>query len=155
MTETELLKLYPNASKAFIHANSQTKGTHPKGTPPWPDTPPSPPATFTHFDGLTIKPTTDVQKLNKTETAFLDHLKAGKHLFVLTQAITLKLGDDCRYTPDFVTIDPTVITAWEVKGFWRDDARVKIKCAARNFPWIRFVAVQRSKANWTFEAINP
>lgn len=150
MTETELLKLYPNASKAFLEANTQTKGPQ----PPHPNKP-SPPATLTQFNGLTIKPTTDVQKLNKTEAAFLNHLNAGKHLFVLTQAITLKLGDDCRYTPDFVTIDPTVITAWEVKGFWRDDARVKIKCAARMFPWIRFVAVQLSKTNWTFEAINP
>ena len=32
----------------------------------------------------------------------------------------------------------------EVKGFWRDDARVKIKVAAEHFPF-KFVAVRKKK----------
>ena len=38
----------------------------------------------------------------------------------------------------------------EVKGFWREDARLKIKVAAEQFPF-RFVAVTKSKDGWATE----
>jgi len=38
----------------------------------------------------------------------------------------------------------------EVKGFWRDDARVKIKVAASIYPF-RFVAVRKVKGGFTVE----
>ncbi len=50
----------------------------------------------------------------------------------------------CTYTPDFFVILPCgLIEFHEVKGFWRDDALVKIKSAAKQNPWFRFVAVQK------------
>jgi hypothetical protein len=103
----------------------------------------------------------DVAKLNKIERAFWDHLNAGNKLglywYVGAQNITLKLADDCRYTPDFVTVSAHGgrLIAYEVKGFWRDDAKVKIKVAARLFPWIQFIVVTRKKGNWSQEAVRP
>jgi hypothetical protein len=98
---------------------------------------------------------TDEAKLNKTERAFLAHLRNCYHEWIGIQAMTLKLADDCRYTPDFEHFGGHQLIFYEVKGFWRDDARVKIKVAARMFVWARFVAVQRIKGEWKFEEIKP
>lgn len=102
----------------------------------------------------------DVLKLNKTEKQHHQNLlglqRSGELMWVGVQCVTLKLGDDCRYTPDFVVIhrDGT-IEANEVKGFWRDDARVKIKVAARMYPWMIFTAVSKGKGGWEHEVIKP
>ena len=98
---------------------------------------------------------TDEAKLNKTERAFLSYLRLRQTANISIQAITLKLADDCRYTPDFFSVEGGLPTFWEVKGFWRDDARVKIKVAARLFLWAHFVAVQRIKGEWKYEEIKP
>jgi len=42
------------------------------------------------------------------------------------------------------------IECHEVKGFWRDDARVKIRVAASLYPF-RFVAVTKTKGGWDIE----
>lgn len=97
--------------------------------------------------------------LNKTEQAFYDYLKSqqdtGVPRSVLPpQSITLRLANGCRYTPDFVVVfhfqttkgwivPTTDLVAYEVKGFMRDDAAVKIKVAATSFPWITFYLVTR------------
>ena len=39
----------------------------------------------------------------------------------------------------------------EVKGHWEDDARVKIKVAATQHPWFRFLAVKAGKTGWQYE----
>ena len=102
---------------------------------------------------------TDEQGLNKTERAFYEWLKCQGFLWIGVQNMTIKLAFDTRYTPDFVSYDgmegPARVTFWEVKGHWEDDARVKIKVAARMFPWARFTAVQRIKGEWKFEEIKP
>jgi hypothetical protein len=38
----------------------------------------------------------------------------------------------------------------EVKGFWQDDARVKIKVAASIYPF-KFIAVKKAKGGWERE----
>jgi hypothetical protein len=93
--------------------------------------------------------------LNKTEQAFYDYLKTredpGVPRTVLPpQSVTLRIANGCRYTPDFVvayhhsTDIPSVdLVAYEVKGFMRDDAAVKIKVAATAFPWITFHLVAK------------
>ncbi|HEY5798681.1 MAG TPA: DUF1064 domain-containing protein, partial [Burkholderiaceae bacterium] len=44
--------------------------------------------------------------------------------------------------PDFaVMLTCGALEAHEVKGFWQDDARAKIKIAAEMYP-LRFVAIQ-------------
>lgn len=59
--------------------------------------------------------------------------------------VTLKLADDTRYTPDFFIVenDGSVVFE-EIKGFWRDDALVKIKVAAEQFPF-QFYSLQAAK----------
>lgn len=91
-------------------------------------------------------------KLNKTEAEFLDRLRAEQPKSTIrTQSLTLLLANGCRYTPDFF-VDPMIGTdpdiensfkaeAYEVKGFMREDAAVKIKVAAAAYPWIRFFLV--------------
>jgi hypothetical protein len=97
----------------------------------------------------------DGEKMNTHERAFYALLSAkrkdGVFQSVHFESIRLVLAEHrCTYTPDFICIMADgSITAYEVKGFWRDDARVKIKVAARLFPWIKFVAVQqRKKKDW-------
>lgn len=105
---------------------------------------------------MTIAPSSDATKLNKTEQAYHEWLKRQDYQWVGVQCITLKLGDDCRYTPDFFCLDRHgELIAKEVKGFWRDDAKVKIKVAARMFPFIRFSVVMKTKDAWTHTPVKP
>lgn len=113
--------------------------------------------------GLVLKPTaqfiqatTDESKLNKTERAYLQQLRAEGHAWIGVQNITLKLADDTRYTPDFWLIDSEgLLCAREVKGFFRDDAKVKVKVAARQFPFARFSVVYRKGTGWSTEVVRP
>jgi len=52
------------------------------------------------------------------------------------EKFTFKLADDTRYTPDFVIqeLDGT-LRCEEIKGFWRDDAKVKTKVFCAQFPF--------------------
>ena len=96
--------------------------------------------------------------LNKTEQAFYDYLKTRGEPGVLRtvlppQSITLRIANGCRYTPDFVVVYHVQsddsngyaqeLVAYEVKGFLRDDAAVKLKVAATAFPWISFHLVAK------------
>lgn len=95
--------------------------------------------------------------MNKTERAYADHLealaRAGQIGFWDREPEKLRLADNTFYTPDFrvLTLERH-IEFHEVKGYWRDDARVKIKVAARLHPY-RFVAVHRRGATWEYELI--
>lgn len=106
---------------------------------------------------LACKPSADEAKLNRLERAYLALLRANAaYAWVGVQCVTLKLGDDCRYSPDFVTIGVGG-EAWahECKGFMRDDALVKLKVAARKFPWINFCLATRKGGVWTVKPISP
>lgn len=95
-------------------------------------------------------------KLNKTELAFFVFLK-NRYEWVGVQCITLELADMCRYTPDFLTHTTDLTTFWEVKGpFMREDSWIKLKVAARTYPWWRFVLAQKHKdGHWTETTIQP
>ena len=84
--------------------------------------------------------------MNKTEAAYAGHLEArkaaGEVAWYLFEAVKLRLADNCFYTADFaVMLTDGVLEMHEVKGFWADDVRVKIKVAAERFPF-RFIAVR-------------
>jgi hypothetical protein len=86
--------------------------------------------------------------LNKTEQAFFDWLRVniGYSATIYPQAVTLKLGNGVRYTPDFFVRFPAgTLSAYEVKGFMRDDAIVKLKVAASTYKFIQFYLVTRRK----------
>ena len=96
--------------------------------------------------------------MNKTEAAYAQRLellrRAGEILWWEFEAVKLKLAPDTFYSPDFAVMSADhVLEMHEVKGFWRDDARVKIKVAAELFPF-RFLAVKRDKQDWAIEAFS-
>ena len=104
---------------------------------------------------FSCSPSNDEVKLNKTERARLGYLRCcGQEVGI--QAVTLKLGDDCRFTPDFnyITTEGRMVFE-DVKGFQRDDALVKIKVAARKFNWATFLIVKKDKTGWAVTEIKP
>jgi hypothetical protein len=98
--------------------------------------------------------------MNKTEQAYSEHLEAlrlaGELRAWRFEPLKFRIGRGCYYTPDFEVITAEGYLEYhEVKGWWRDDARVKIKAVASLFPDRRFIAVQKSKAGWKVEEIKP
>lgn len=87
-----------------------------------------------------------VGQMNKTETAYDQHLAiqqhAGEILWRKFEGLKLRLADNTFYTPDFAVMTADgVMECHEVKGFWQDDARAKIKIAADLYPF-RFLAIR-------------
>lgn len=84
--------------------------------------------------------------MNKTEAAYeqviKDAVSLGDVAWYKFEGLKLRLADNTFYTPDFaVMLSNGQLECHEVKGFWQDDARVKIKVAAETYPF-RFVAVK-------------
>lgn len=84
--------------------------------------------------------------MNKTEAAYeqviRDAINLGDVLWYRFEGLKLRLADNTFYTPDFaVMLSNGQMECHEVKGFWQDDARVKIKVAAEQYPF-RFIAVK-------------
>jgi hypothetical protein len=106
---------------------------------------------------VTMQKTTDEAKLNKTEARYLARLRMLKFPWIGVQNITLKLADDCRYSPDFWVINADgELEAHETKGgFIREDSTIKLKVAARQFPFIRFILCELHKGEWTLTHIKP
>jgi hypothetical protein len=85
-------------------------------------------------------------EMNKGEAAYDQHLwrrfHAGEILWHKFEAIKLRLADNTFYTCDFAVLAADcTLELHEFKGFWQDDARVKIKVAAALYPF-RFIAVK-------------
>ena len=59
----------------------------------------------------------------------------------------LRLATGAWYTPDFAAANPATrrIELHEVKGFWREAARVRIKVAAEAFPMFDFFVARLQK----------
>lgn len=88
-------------------------------------------------------------QMNTYERAYaeqvLDPQKvAGEITAYWFERFTFKLADDCRYTPDFlVQLADGTLELREVKGFWEEDAKVKVRVAGEMFPIFTFIAIQR------------
>lgn len=100
-----------------------------------------------------------VGAMNKTEAAYAAHLEllrqSGEVKWIRFEGLKLRLADNTFYTPDFAVMAADgVLEMHEVKGFWQDDARVKIKVAADQYPF-RFRAVKakakRDGGGWAEE----
>jgi hypothetical protein len=96
-------------------------------------------------------------EMNSWERDYASHLENEKHAgrveWYAYEGIKLRLADRTHYTPDFaVLLADGQLEMHEVKGFWQDDARVKIKVAAEQYP-IAFVAITRKRVSdpWTYE----
>lgn len=87
--------------------------------------------------------------MNKTEAAYDAYLATLQHVGEIQwrkfEGLKLRLADNTFYTPDFAVMCANgIIECHEVKGFWQDDARAKIKIAADLYPF-RFLAIQAGR----------
>lgn len=95
-------------------------------------------------------------KMNKTEAKYAREvlepmLRTGEIVSYKFEAHKFRLADKTFYTPDFEVVYPDRIEYHEVKGYWEDDARVKVKVVAETFPHFGFVAIQHVKGQWKRE----
>jgi len=96
-------------------------------------------------------------EMNKTEAAYGRHLEERKHagevLWFCFEGLKFRLADNTFYTPDYpVLLADLSMEIHEVKGFWQDDARVKIKVAASMFPFkFKAVTAKAKKAGGGWE----
>ncbi|HED3984297.1 TPA: DUF1064 domain-containing protein [Klebsiella pneumoniae] len=89
-------------------------------------------------------------QMNKTEEAYCSYLELrrryGEIAWFRFEGIKLRLADNTFYTPDFaVMLANGQMELHEVKGFWTDDARVKTKVAADQYPF-RIIGVMKLPA---------
>jgi hypothetical protein len=101
-----------------------------------------------------IRPRTPGQ-MNKTERSYANRLELlqrdGKVHQYWYESHKVKLADRTWYSPDFMVQFPDgTVEFHEVKGFWEDDARVKVKVAARLFPFTVRCFTKR-KGEWVEE----
>ena len=97
--------------------------------------------------------------MNKTEQAYAATLEqrrhAGEVAWFKFEGIKLRLADNTFYSPDFAVMRADgQLEMHEVKGYWLDDARAKIKIAADLYP-MRFIAIQakpkKEGGGWSVE----
>ncbi len=104
--------------------------------------------------------------MNKTEAAYSSHLDlllaAGTILWWAFEAMTLQIGDNCRYTSDFVVVaaDGTLeihdVKGRKGDGFWaEEDAIIKIKSVAQQFPFPVFIVWPKKGGGWDRKHIMP
>lgn len=102
--------------------------------------------------------------MNKLEADYAAYLAFGKVSGEIRsyafEAVKLRLAKLTFYTPDFLVITANgEVEFHEAKGFWEDDARVKIKVAAEMYPFFRFIAVtkraQKHGGGWEIEEFKP
>jgi len=94
-------------------------------------------------------------QMNKTEEEYARILEqrkmCGEVLWYKFEGIKFMLASNTSYTPDFaVLLKNGEMQLHEVKGFWLDDARAKIKIAAAMFPFA-FIAVKKVKKTFEVE----
>lgn len=96
------------------------------------------------------KPRNKARKgMNKWEAQFsqtLEHRKTvGELVWWAFEPFRIRLAEDCWYRPDFVTVDAQGKTEiWEVKGFMREAARLRLRIAAEKLPY-PFYLVRKNK----------
>lgn len=96
---------------------------------------------------------------NKLESSYEKYLEErkqlGEVLWYKFESMKFRLADNCFYTPDFaVLLANGEMEMHEVKGMWRDDAKVKVKIASEEYPF-RFIAVfaeaKKNGGGWRIE----
>lgn len=93
------------------------------------------------------------KKMNKTENSFSKLLEKareeGEILRWHFEEVSLKIGPNTRYIPDFIAVMPSGRwQVFEIKGHLEDDAAVKFKTAAEKYPEISFHMLRKVKGQW-------
>ncbi len=109
------------------------------------------------------RPTPAPQYASGLERDWATQLELRRRVGLLVEwrheAITLQLAEGSRFTPNFFVVLPNgEIELQEVKGYMREAANVRLKVAARQFPWFRFVLVRRghgARGQWTADEVAP
>ena len=112
-----------------------------------------------------FRPNGAVDNLNKTERAYLAYLETLGDLWFGVQCWTFILAHDCRYTPDFLALDTnglraidTKATIWkkgDPKPLFKEDSQIKMRMAARLYPFVRWVAAFRAGDVWHHQEFKP
>ena len=94
-------------------------------------------------------------KMNKTETRYAQYLelqkRGGAILWYKFEGIRLKLANGAWFKPDFAVLHCNgTLEFREIKGYWREAARVRIKVAADLYPF-KFVAIKDDGGMWQVE----
>ena len=99
--------------------------------------------------------------MNPTEARYADRLeilrRAGEIVSWKFEAIRLRLANGAWFKPDFLVVARNedkgcdIHQIHEVKGFWREAARVRIKVAADLFKEYDFIVVKWEDGNWKKE----
>lgn len=103
-------------------------------------------------------------QMNKTEELFDLYLDAQRHhgeiLWYTFEGIKLKLADNCHLTIDFAVLPADgVMELIDVKGspaIFSDDAKVKMKLAAKLFPFrfkVAFPIPKKDGGGWRIDEI--
>lgn len=96
-------------------------------------------------------------QLNKTEKRYKDYLEAEKHAGRIKcywfESLKVKIADGaCWYTPDFLVMRPDgTLEFHEVKAcprMFMDDAKVKVKATATNYPFKMIVVYPKKTHGW-------
>lgn len=137
---------------AMMAKRGQTKGNLNTGQPVVPKEQVPPPKRQTSKERYEALGRLKEREMNKTERAYAAKLEtekmAGLILWYEFEPLKLRLADGCQYEIDFLVLTADrSLEVHEVKGYWTDDALVKIKVAAEKFPF-RFVAIQYIKKEW-------
>ncbi len=87
--------------------------------------------------------------MNKWEAQFAETLKykqhAGEIVWWAFEPFRIRLADGCFYRPDFASVDTAGRTSiYEVKGHFREAARVRLKVATEKLPYA-FYLVKKTK----------
>ena len=87
------------------------------------------------------------------EAEYARYLDGRKHLGEIVsychEPLRFNLAPATSYTPDFIVVSSSGrIEIHEVKGYLRDDAGVKFKIAAAQFPYFVFVMLRKKKGVW-------
>lgn len=102
-----------------------------------------------------------VGAMNKTEAAYSATLelqkRAGDVLWYRFEGVKLRLADNTFLTVDFPVLrNDGLLEMHEVKGYFMDDAKVKIKVAAEMYPF-KFFIVRKLPAKdgggWSYEQV--
>lgn len=94
---------------------------------------------------------------NKLEAEFGDYLRGWySRAMIYEQAITLRLANGLRYTPDWIVCRQLGTFCYEVKGrhAW-DDALAKLKMAAGVYPMWGWFLVWKEGQSWELQSVLP
>jgi hypothetical protein len=96
-------------------------------------------------------------RMNKLEAAYAQQLERDRRAGLIMswhfEPVKFRLANKTTYTPDFMITRTYELRAYwlngiefhETKGFWREDARVKIKVAAEIFPMFKFLGITKKR----------